>query len=229
MWTAASFNSYTLLYSNKYLEGDIYLNYYFDGLAGIIAYLIAAPLYQYCKIRNSFITSYIITLLGLLGIFLFESDLISPYIISTISNPSPYPPGDPKEKAYYLKQILPTFTFLAKIGAHITFANSYQASFVDPKTFPLLKRGTAIGICNMVSRTFTAFSPLTAELDKPIPVIIMIFVTLIGEIVAMTFPSPREERLMQLKILRDKGMMNKSMMGSDNSYNSSDKSKPKNT
>lgn len=62
---------YTLIYSNKYLEGTIYLNYYFDGLAGVIAFCIGAPLYKYAKIRNAFLTSYVVTLIGLLGLFLF--------------------------------------------------------------------------------------------------------------------------------------------------------------
>lgn len=108
--------------------------------------------------------------------------------------PSPYPSGSTKEKEYHLKQILPTFTFISKIGSQITLSNAYLASFSDSKIFPLLKRTTAIGICNFICRIFSALAPITAELDKPIPVIIMIFVTLIGEFVSFTFPSPAQER-----------------------------------
>jgi len=204
MWTAGSFCSYLLLYLNKYLSGGVFVNYYFDGVAGIAAYCIGKPLYSYCKIRNAFLVSYIVTLVGLLGIFLFESKMASPDFIAYLgAPPSPYPPGSPEDREHHLKSILPAFTLIAKIGTGITFSNAYQASFSDGKTFPLLKRSTAIGVCNMVSRGITAVSPLCAELDQPIPIIIMICITVIAEAVACTFPSPAEERRLQAELLKD--------------------------
>ena len=65
-------------------------------------------------------------------------------------------------------------------------------SFNDPKTFPLLKRTTAIGICNFVARLATVFAPLAAELDRPIPISIVIALTTIGLITSFTFPSADE-------------------------------------
>jgi len=103
MWTAASFCTYVLVYLNKYLSGSVYVNYYFDGLSGIISYTIGAPLYRYCKIRNSFIFSYIVTLVGLLGLFAFQSKLLPADSIEDWGcPPSPYPEGSPKRDEYYL-------------------------------------------------------------------------------------------------------------------------------
>ena len=65
-------------------------------------------------------------------------------------------------------------------------------SFNDPKTFPVLKRTTAIGICNFIARLFTMFAPLVAELDRPIPIIMVIVVTLIALITSFTFPSDKD-------------------------------------
>lgn len=45
MWTAASFSLYILKYYTKYLEGGIFVNQYLDGLAGLVGYGIATPLY----------------------------------------------------------------------------------------------------------------------------------------------------------------------------------------
>ena len=79
---------------NKYLSGGIYINYYFDGISGIIAYSIGAPLYQYLKIRNAFLISNYITLIGAVFIIMFESDIISPYFIDSLGcPPSGYPEG----------------------------------------------------------------------------------------------------------------------------------------
>lgn len=66
LWTNSSFSMYTLNYMNKHFEGNIFVNYYLEGAAGIIGTLIAAPVYSYLKIRWSFITTLIFT-----NIFLF--------------------------------------------------------------------------------------------------------------------------------------------------------------
>lgn len=175
---------------NKYLSGSIYINYYFDGVSGLIAYTIGKPLYQYLKIKNSFLISNYITLLGAIGIILFESDIISPYFIDDMGcPPSGFPRGSAKDRKYHLDKIIPWFTFTAKVGTHITFSNAYYASFSDVRVFPLLKRATAIGICQFVARGLTIFSPMVAELDKPIPMLVLAFITLAALIGALFLPS----------------------------------------
>ena len=57
-----------------------------------------------------------------------------------------------------------------------------------------MKRTTAIGICNFIARAFTIFAPLVAELDKPIPIIIVMIVTTAGLITTFTFPSSDDDR-----------------------------------
>ena len=154
------------MYMNKYLSGSIYINYYFDGISGLIAYSIGKPLYRYLKIRNAFLISNYITIVGALGIILFESDIISPYFIDSLGcSPSGYPEGSAKDRKYHLDRIIPWFTFTAKVGTHITFSSAYYASFSDQRVFPLLKRATAIGICQFVARGLTIFSPMIAELE----------------------------------------------------------------
>ena len=45
MWSAASFGSYMMINLNKYLEGSIYLNYYLEGLAGLLSAFITNLIY----------------------------------------------------------------------------------------------------------------------------------------------------------------------------------------
>ena len=108
------------------------MNYYFDGASGVIAYAIGKPLYTYCRIRTSFVVSHIITILGALGLVLFESGAISPYFIDSMGcPPSPYPEGSAKDREWHLAKIIPWFSLTAKIGTHLTFSNAFQASFSD--------------------------------------------------------------------------------------------------
>jgi len=72
MWTVASFSTYLLIYLSKYIAGSIFLSYYFEGIAGLIGYIIAIPLYWNCKTRISFIICFSLTLAGAIPIILFE-------------------------------------------------------------------------------------------------------------------------------------------------------------
>jgi len=78
----------------------------------------------------------------MLGIFLFEAGAISPNFIDSLGcPPSGYEEGSQKDKDYHLAKIIPFFSFMAKVGCHISFLAAYQGSFSDPKIFPLAKRG----------------------------------------------------------------------------------------
>lgn len=57
MWTAASFSYYMMLFMTKYYEGSLYLNFYLDGIAGIIGVLIAYPILRWLKIKYTLILS----------------------------------------------------------------------------------------------------------------------------------------------------------------------------
>ena len=46
MWSASSFSNYLLNFLNKYLEGSIFMNNYFEGIAGISAVLFGAQIYS---------------------------------------------------------------------------------------------------------------------------------------------------------------------------------------
>lgn len=113
------------MYLNKYLSGSIYLNYYFDGISGVLAYSIGKPLYTNYKIRCSYIVSNSIFLFGCLGLYFFEGGIISPYFIDIFGFKSPYLHGSKKDRKWHLNHIVPFFSFIAKFGVHVTYANSY--------------------------------------------------------------------------------------------------------
>ena len=59
--------------------------------------------------------------------------------------------------------------------------------------FPFYKRATAIGICNFIARAFTILSSLAAELDRPLPAILLIGLTTIALIDSFFLPSKQME------------------------------------
>ena len=64
MWTAANFSGVLLQYLNKYLSGTIFLNFYIEGAAGIVGFLIGKILNYLWKTKISFIVSYVVTIFG---------------------------------------------------------------------------------------------------------------------------------------------------------------------
>jgi hypothetical protein len=41
LWSASSYASYFMFFENKYLEGNIYIFFYYEGISGVIASLLA--------------------------------------------------------------------------------------------------------------------------------------------------------------------------------------------
>lgn len=71
-WTVASFSFYLLMFMNKYYEGSIFINYYLDGIAGVIGTIIAKILIGCWRMKISFIISLSITLFGAIFLLLFQ-------------------------------------------------------------------------------------------------------------------------------------------------------------
>mmetsp|Transcript_15978 Transcript_15978/g.24778 ORF Transcript_15978/g.24778 Transcript_15978/m.24778 type:complete len:232 (-) Transcript_15978:28-723(-) len=201
MWTVSTLTVYMLLYLNKYLAGGIYIQYYFDGISGLLAYSVGKIIYEAWRVKVTFIISFVITLVGVMGILLFEAEILQPYFIDSLGcPPSGYEPGSPKDRDYHMARIIPAFSFLAKVGCHVSFLAAYYASFSDAKIFPLDKRGRQIGICNFVARGVTIFASLFAELDKPIPMLILSSITIFALVTSFFFDSSEDEERLEKEI-----------------------------
>ena len=90
-------------------------------------------------------------------------------------------------------KITPWVALFIKFGAHLTNSSATIATASDAKVFPHLKRATGIGTCIFISRFFTIFAPMVAELDKPLPTLSIVVVTLTALLVSFTFPSKADE------------------------------------
>jgi predicted MFS family arabinose efflux permease len=96
MWTASSFSFYLLMFMNKYYEGSLYVNYYLDGVAGILGSCLSSAVYGPIKMRWSFILSISITLIGSVCLLIFQQGYASSNWISVFmpdDKKSPYPEG----------------------------------------------------------------------------------------------------------------------------------------
>lgn len=56
-----------------------------------------------------------------------------------------------------------------KVGVALSFGLNYTSNTV---LFPTLFAATAIGLCNTFARLFSALSPILAQMDGPLPMIL---------------------------------------------------------
>ena len=78
MWTASSFSFYLLLFMTKYFEGSIFINYYLDGISGIVGTSAAAAVYLCFRMRTSFFISISFTLLNAIALLVYWENYASP-------------------------------------------------------------------------------------------------------------------------------------------------------
>ena len=194
MLTAGQFVVNVLQFLNKYLPGSIYLNYYFDGIAGLVAYYVGGPFYRWLGIKSAFITSLAFTLVMSTFLYLLRIEAIPPNFIVALGSPeSGSPPGSSDDVEFHMRKLTPWIAFFIKFGAHLTNSSATIATAADAKVFPHLKRTTGIGTCIFISRFITIFAPLVAELEKPLPTLSIIVITMTALLVSFTFPTRTEE------------------------------------
>ena len=76
----------------------------------------------------------------------------------------------------------------------------YQCGYNEDLIFPFYKRATSIGICNFIGRCVTIMVPIVAELDKPIPALMILGINVLGFLACFLLPS-RDEVLANKKLI----------------------------
>jgi hypothetical protein len=151
-WIASSFSLYLVKYSIKNLPGDFFMNNLITGVSDVPVAILGGYLYHKFGLRIVLFSFFLIALFG--GILL---------IILSESNQS----------------LVPIMIAFAKGGVKVTFDVCYLGnSFL----FPAIFAGTAFGFCNAGAKIFTILSPLIAEVDPPIPMILLSILTSSGAI-----------------------------------------------
>ena len=70
-WGVVSFSYFLMQASNKYYEGNLFVNYYLDAVAGIIGQCLGLPIYLWLGMRWTYLISFFFTLFFCVWIFVF--------------------------------------------------------------------------------------------------------------------------------------------------------------
>jgi len=142
MWSACSFCYYLLLVYIKYLPGSLYENGVMMSVAEMVGAVCSGIVMKTAGLKISLISLMIVSLAGGLMILFLGESHLN---------------------------WMPFFVLLAKFGVSGMFNINYACTL---SIFPTLFNGTALGICNFLARILTIFSPLVAEKEHPVPMVI---------------------------------------------------------
>ena len=76
MWTEGSFNQFLLSAQMKYLEGNIFVNFYIFGAAGIAAVLISGLTFTRIGLKNSLFASHVMCIIGCAGVLVVQTNVV---------------------------------------------------------------------------------------------------------------------------------------------------------
>ncbi len=86
--------------------------------------------------------------------------------------------------------LVPYFLSLAKCGIKVTLDTCYLANAM---LFPAIFAGTAFGICNVGAKFASTISPMLAELEAPVPMIVFTCVSFLALISSYLLKPYKEE------------------------------------
>ena len=172
MWSAVCFTTYLLHFQLKYLEGDLFTNNKFCAITDFIACFFGGYVYKMFGLKRTYYISISLGIIGGLGVLYLES-MHSDQLISN-------------SQFDFFNKWMPICIATAKFGIAISFLASYFASFIDNRIFPMEKRATAIGVCNVCARTLTGLSPIISELQEPLPMVYFVAILFIALICTTT-------------------------------------------
>ena len=138
-WTTSSFCDYLLTFYLKYIPGNIFINTSLSVFASLTGHASSGVVSKVFGIKIAFFVAFILASAG--GLM-----LIFLYNASGL--------------------VIGVFVLFAKFGCSFAFNLVY---FATPQMFPAAHCGMAFGICNIIARFSTIFSPLIAELPDPVP------------------------------------------------------------
>ena len=151
VWLITSFNFYLIQFLINKFE-QVYTTAILNSISEILGIISGGIMYNNLRVRGSLFLSYTFAFTG--------SVLILTYGLH-----------------HQESVIFPVLVLIAKFGVSSAF-NILYISHVD--VFPVLFATTALGICNFISRIFTSMSPVLAQMEEPLPIVIFLGLSMVG-------------------------------------------------
>jgi len=165
----------------KYLEGNIFINFYIFGLAGIISVIVGGIILKIYGLKITYYISFIMGSIGCIGMIIIQGHVLN---FNTVA-----------QKEAFDEQCMPLLILILKMGVIMSFITTTQISFTDDRIFPPNRRNTSVGTCGMIARSITIVAPIINEWTAPYPIIVMLVFNILGFITSTQFPNTDDKIL----------------------------------
>jgi hypothetical protein len=139
----------------KNIQANIFLNTFSSSISELPANIISGFMYKKLGVKISLVFWFLVSFIG--GAFFLLL-------------------GNSYEN------LIPIFLLFAKGGVTGASTICYLG---NAQIFPAIFAGTAFGICNFGAKTTTILSPLVAEIDPPVPMILFCVTTCLGGLLSL--------------------------------------------
>lgn len=135
VWLSASFCYYLIGYQLKFIKGDLYANGISSSSSEIVAYCLSGLVYKKLGLKLTLSLSYLVGFAGMMSLILVKTD-----------------------NQYWIA--------LFVLGSKFGISSVYNIAYIgNTEIFSISVVATSFGVCNLVSRLATIFSPFVAELQ----------------------------------------------------------------
>jgi MFS family permease len=143
IWLTTSFSFYLISFLLTHF-GQVYTTTIFSSISDLGAYTVAGNVFKCLGVKKTYLLGYSISSIGGIILLFF---------------------GLKHQNAWYF----PVLVVFAKFGVALSFGVNYIS---NSYLFPTLFAATAIGLCNTIARVFSAMSPILAQMDEPLPMVL---------------------------------------------------------
>ena len=143
-WSASASCFYIIGFYIKYVPGDPFRNVIVISIGDALSSIAAGSISTSIGAKNTLFLSFSLAALGAVALMFAHDNATNKYII-------------------------PIFVLITRFGINSAFTLCY---IITADYFPSIVQSRVFGICNLFSRFATILSPMIAELDAPLPMVV---------------------------------------------------------
>ena len=190
LFTCFSFCFWLTDFQAEYLGTDMYIIFYANGVVCIISGQINLMLYGRLGMKVLILIVQSISIVAATYIVLVQQRVLA------------Y--EDEEQETLFLNISIPVALLILSCSIQVGFTAVVQSAYQDERVFPFKKKATAINIIILVSKTFTIGAPFVNELDEPIPIYVIIALSVLSIIIVLFFKSKSElDKMQKVKSVPD--------------------------
>ena len=109
-----------------------------------------------------------------------------------------------ENEIYFVNIGIPLALIFLSMACQVGFTSVTQSAYQDDRIFPFKRKATAINVIILLSKFFTIGVSFVNEMYEPIPILVLVVLSIIGLSLTLAFPTKVEHDLMNKELEQQK-------------------------